>query len=75
MSKSFKPEVTTDGETFAGNALRFATEAEAEAYVSDLYCRWTSVQATRVIPSADPVTAKWQDGRTIHLSDKGGVHV
>jgi hypothetical protein len=54
---SFKPEVVADSSgTWAGNALRFATEDEAEMYVKDLARRWTLVTATRVVPSDDPVT-------------------
>lgn len=65
---SYKPEVTTDGKSFAGNAMRFATEAEAQAYVHDLSMRWLAVRGTRVVESEDPVTGRWEDGRLIHLS-------
>lgn len=54
---SWKPEVIADNsDEWAGNALRFATKAEAEAYVADLASRWTLVRNTRVVPSTDPVT-------------------
>jgi hypothetical protein len=54
--KSYKPEVIADSSgKWVGNALRFATEAEAEAYVKDLAWRWTLVTDTRVIESDDPV--------------------
>lgn len=54
---SYKAEVIADSSgTWAGNALRFATEAEAEDYVAGLASRWTLVTATRVIESGDPVT-------------------
>lgn len=60
---SFKPEVSTDGgDSFAGNALRFATEAEAQAYVDDLACRWMLVTDRRVATSDDPVNYVWRNG-------------
>ena len=59
---SFKPEVTTNnGIEWAGNATRFATEAEAQDYVMDLRMRWTSVRDTRVVETDDPVTCTWTD--------------
>ena len=66
---SFKPEVIADrsGE-WSGNALRFATKEEAEKYVVDLMYRWTLVTQTRVIEVDEPVTARFENGRTIHLN-------
>ena len=56
---SWKAEVIADDSgQWAGNALRFATEAEAKAYVADLEQRWTAVRETRVVESNDPVTPK-----------------
>jgi hypothetical protein len=53
---SFKPEVIADASgKWAGNALRFATRGEAEAYVADLARRWTLVRETRVVESEDAV--------------------
>ena len=53
---SWKPEVIADaGGTWAGNALRFATEDEAKIYVADLKERWMNVTDTRVVTSDDPV--------------------
>jgi hypothetical protein len=53
---SYKPEVkTAGGGDWAGNALRFATEAEAHQYVGDLAMRWTAVSDVRVVPSDDDV--------------------
>jgi hypothetical protein len=53
---SFAPEVTTSGDDkFNGNALRFATRAEAEQWVFDLSMRWFAVRETRVVESTDPV--------------------
>ena len=61
---SFKPEVIADASgSWTGNALRFATEAEAETYVRDLAWRWTSVRQTRVVASDDAVSHVWTDGR------------
>jgi hypothetical protein len=65
---SFKPEVIAERNgSFAGNALRFATRDEAEAYVKDLSYRWTSVRETRVIESDDPVNYEWRDNKAVPL--------
>ena len=50
---SFAPEVIADSSGWTGNALRFATEKEAEIYVRDLSMRWFAVRETRVVPSTD----------------------
>ena len=61
--KSWKAEVVADSSgEFCGNALRFATKAEAEEYVQDLMWRWTSVRDTRVVESDDPVSYKMNGG-------------
>jgi hypothetical protein len=61
---SFRPEVQTDGTgKWYGNALRFATRAEAETQVADLMMRWTAVRDTRVVESDDPVNYRYVDGR------------
>lgn len=53
---SWAPEVIADSSgKFCGNALRFATKEEAEAYAKDLFSRWTAVKEYRVVESADPV--------------------
>jgi hypothetical protein len=60
---SFAPEVIADNSgKFCGNALRFATEAEATIYVKDLERRWMLVVATRVVPSPEPVNRAIIDG-------------
>lgn len=60
---SFAAEVIADDSgTFAGNSLRFASEAEADAYVKDLARRWTLVRETRVVQSDDPVNYKIENG-------------
>ena len=66
---SFKPEVRTvgDGDNWSTNALRFATKEEAERYVLDLAMRWTAVTDTRVTECDDPVTAKIENDRLVHL--------
>lgn len=64
---SYKAEVIADNSgEWVSNALRFATNPEAEAYVADLKWRWTSVRSTRVVQCDDPVTAKWEAGSLIH---------
>jgi hypothetical protein len=60
---SFKPEVQTDATgKWHGNALRFATRAEAEAQVGDLSLRWLAVRDTRVVETDDPATHRYVDG-------------
>jgi hypothetical protein len=57
--RSWKPEVIADDSgKWAGNAARFATREQAEAWVQDLKRRWTLVRDTRVVPSDDPVTRR-----------------
>lgn len=53
---SWKSEVTTDGTSWAGNGLRFATEDEARDNVRDLMMRWYAVRDTRVEEVDEPVT-------------------
>lgn len=53
---SWKPEVQTDSTgKWYSNALRFATEEEAEISAKDLMARWMLVTACRAAPSDDPV--------------------
>ena len=60
---SWMAEVIADsGGKWCGNALRFATQAEAEAYAGDLAWRWTAVRQSRVIESAEPVNYAMVDG-------------
>ena len=57
---SYKAEVIADSSgEFYGNALRFATREEAQAYVADLYSRWTAVRETRVVESSDTVNHRY----------------
>jgi hypothetical protein len=51
-----------------GNDVRFASAAEAHAYAEHLYESWTVVEATRVVPSRDPVWSRWENCRawTVH---------
>lgn len=66
---SYAPEVIADNSgKWVGNALRFATHAEAEANVLNLAMRWTMVRDTRVVESADPVNYAWQDGRLVAVA-------
>jgi len=67
--QSFAPQVVADSSgEWAGNGLRFATRAEAEANVANLASRWLLVRETRVVPSKDPVNYRWD-------SEKGLVQV
>ena len=67
---SWKPEVQADSTgTWATNAVRFATKEEAEAYLKDLYSRWTAVRSTRISECDDPVTYVWENGRASFFKD------
>ena len=65
---SWKPEVIAgnSGE-WASTALRFETKAEALDNVAAMAWRWTAVRETRVAESDDPVNARWESGKTVHL--------
>ncbi|MDA4132376.1 MAG: hypothetical protein OK454_04530 [Thaumarchaeota archaeon] len=57
---SFQAEVIADSSgQWAANRLRFETEAEAEGYAKELYCRWSLVRETRVTEDVDPVNASY----------------
>jgi hypothetical protein len=57
---SWIPQVIADAsEKFVGNSLRYATKAESDAAVADLFQRWTLVTDTRSVESLDPVNAVW----------------
>ena len=59
---SWAPEVQTDSTgKWYGNALRFATQAEAAASAAELASRWILVHAYRAAPSSDPVTVIMPD--------------
>lgn len=53
---SWKPEVQTTGDAWTGNALRFATKEESDAWVTDLMFRWTAVSDIRSVESDDAPT-------------------
>jgi hypothetical protein len=60
---SFKVEVIADATgKWAGNAVVFATQAEAEAYANDLHSRWVSVRDTRVVETAVHANYAWNHG-------------
>jgi hypothetical protein len=62
---SWRPEVIADHSgKWCGNALRFATEAEAWEDVRDLANRWFAVRETRVVKSEDPVNYRRVDGKS-----------
>lgn len=68
---SFAYEVTTAGDNgvYTSNAFRFATEAEAEAYGSDLSGRWLAIKDGRVRLTLDPVNYVWSEGRAVRLEE------
>jgi hypothetical protein len=62
--KSWEPQVIADKTgKWCGNACRFATRQEADAYVTDLMTRWTSVTGWRSIESDDDVNYVWKNGK------------
>jgi hypothetical protein len=58
---SYRPMVYVQGE-WAGNGLRFATEAEALASAQNLMARWFLVDDIRVDESDDEVNYAWDGG-------------
>ena len=66
---SYAPEVIADDSGWSGNALRFATEAEAQEWVIALSFRWIAVRNTRVVESTDPVNYRLENGSLIAIED------
>lgn len=65
---SWKMEVKADTSgQFCGNALRFATQIEAEQYAQDLKSRWTLVTAWRVLQSEEPVNYAFSGGKLVRV--------
>jgi hypothetical protein len=50
----FKVWCKDSSESFATNALEFATLTEAEKYAKDLYRRWTALQMWAILPKHCP---------------------
>jgi hypothetical protein len=67
MANSWRPEVDVGEGKWSANALRFATEKEAEDIAFDLMGRWTLVRRCRAAPSDDPPNYRWVDGRLEHI--------
>jgi poly(3-hydroxybutyrate) depolymerase len=67
MPNSWKPMVKTGTDPkFYGNALRFATEDEANRSAKDLMNRWYAVVECKAEPSDDPVNYTYTlDGKLI----------
>ena len=64
---SYRPMVRV-GNEWAGNGIRFATWAEAEASARDLYGRWTLCVDHRADESDDEVNCEWDPVRgNVHL--------
>jgi N12 class adenine-specific DNA methylase/2'-5' RNA ligase len=71
---SFKYEFQVHGEggKWSDNALRFATEKEAQAAGDEHLTRWTMADAVRVVPSEDAPNYRWDDDqyKSVRLSGK-----
>ena len=60
---SWKTAVKVRGESgWSYNALRFATQEEAEAYGEDLYRRWLLVERCEAQETDEPVNYRFSDG-------------
>ncbi len=68
---SYKSMMKITATETAGNALRFATRAEAEGYALNLFSRWTVPTGYSVEESADPVNYKYVDGQAVSLPEGG----
>lgn len=62
---NWRPMVCVNGREWAGNALVFATQKEAEDNAHDLMMRWTTVTDYRADETDEPVNYKWVDGRLV----------
>lgn len=61
---SWSCEVIADNSgKWAGNALRFASKKECDAYARDLFSRWTSVTKYRSKRTYDAVNYRWENGK------------
>lgn len=68
---SWKPEVQISGDgKWRANALRFATEQEAQDNARDLMGRWLLVTAYRAAPSDDPVNYRWTEHGLAHITEE-----
>lgn len=66
----FKAEVIADSSgKWAGNALVFPSESEAEIYVSDLALRWTLVRDTRVVPTDEKPNYRIENGVAVRIEN------
>lgn len=71
-NKSWKGEVQVGSdEKWYDNAIRLATKEEAEAYVSDLFMRWTLTTNKRVVESPDEVNYQWSIERGLVAAREG----
>jgi hypothetical protein len=60
---AYRVDVLVYGEsTWATNALRFDTEAEALDYAMDLYSRWTMSDKMRIVASDHPAREAYVAG-------------
>lgn len=70
-AKSYKVEVQTydsGGDRWSSNAVRFATEEEAQKAALDLAGRWTMVKNHRVTETNEPVNYKWENGGAVSVT-------
>lgn len=65
---SFRPMMEFSNESPKGNALRFATHAEAWGSANDLLMRWTIPVGCHVDESDDPVSHVWTDAGTVSVA-------
>ena len=66
-TKSWKAEIT-DGSSWASNALRFATKAEAQQSGQRTFDRWMAAKDLRVVESSDPVTHRFENGENVEIT-------
>jgi hypothetical protein len=66
---AWRPMVTLDGRTWAGNALVFATKQEAEDSAKELMDRWHSVVGVRADECTGAVNYEFVCGKNVRLPD------
>lgn len=58
-NRSWKMEIRTEGKNWASNACAYATEEEAKLAGDELLSRWYVPDASRAVPSMEPVNYRF----------------
>ena len=64
---SYCAMISTDGDSYATNALRFKTETEAHEYACELASRWLAVVDFKIEDREDPITYVMTEGKAVSI--------